>query len=508
MSVCVRPACRAELPDGPNYCHTCGAPQLAPCPVCGYGGDTGLGFSLETGQCPRCRTFLRHCPNCRKAYSLEASHCDNPDWTCAGTELVGGSQSFACLGANPQRSYALVEALERYPSEGTAEFTRAWRLELPQQRSLSDVVVAHGRVYAVNLRSQRALSVPLWLDREVDSSRQRFGFDDGHTHVDTSEGLALLRNPVIRDLSVRGGHLSFLVVPKPVRLHDGRIEQAPEAVAFLLEASTLRLVRQSRRDRIRMAHLSDHRWLLVTDGNERSGESGFRYSLSAVGDGTVIADVSVPARLDAAIPAVEANGRVYLSSSEGIVEVDLDDGSHSLLRSASLAQDVRGLVALGRTVMVLTSGDRVGHHRLLGVDREMGTLTDLASLNVPIDAPLAALDDTLYLLDDNAKTLRAYSVGAANVFPSPDLNVRLRDLGDTRALVLVRSGQALHLARQVNTDQGFTSFQVEQIRPTERGTIGFHRIRSPDSSFAYADGRLFVVDKYLGTIEALEVFQP
>ncbi len=31
---------------------------------------------------------------------------------------------------------------------------------------------------------------------------------------------------------------------------------------------------------------------------------------------------------------------------------------------------------------------------------------------------------------------------------------------------------------------------------------------SANVSFAYADGRLFVVDKYLGTIEALEVFQP
>ena len=508
MSVCVRPACRAELPDDPNYCHTCGAPQLAPCPVCGYGGAQGLGFSLEAGQCPRCRTFLRHCPNCRKPFALETTHCDNPDWICAGTELVGGSQSFGCLGANPQRSYALVEARERQPREGTAEFARAWRMELPYQRSLSDALVAHGRVYAVNLRTQRALSIPMRLDHEVESSRQRFGFSDAHEQVDTSAELALLRTPVIRDLSVRGAYLSFLVVPKPITLHDGRVEQAPEAVAFLLEASTLRLVRQSRRDRIRIAHLSDQRWLLVTEGDGKAGAGGFGYSLTASNDGAVIADVEMRGTLDPEVSAVETGGRVYLSSSEGIIEIDLADGSHSVLRSLSSLRGVRGLVVMGQTVMVLAVGDRVGHYRLLAVDHDMKTLTDVAALNVPIDAPLAALDDTLYLLDDNAKTLRAYSVGTANVFPSPDLNVRLRDLGETQALLLVRSGQALHLARKVNTEQGFTSFQVEQIRPMDRGTIGFHRIRSPDSSFAYADGRLFVVDKYNGTIEALEVFQP
>jgi len=507
VSLCVRSACRTELPEASNYCPSCGAPQRAPCPVCGYGDDTGLGFSLELGQCPRCRSFLQRCPNCAKPFPLEATRCDNDDWTCAGTELVGGSQGFTCHGGNPQRSYALVEARERTARDGTGEFTRAWRLELPQQRSLSDVVVAHGRVYAVNLRAQRVVSIPMWLDRDPGASRSRFGFDDTSEHVETSPQLALLRNPVIRDLSVRGAHLSFLVVPRPVTLHDGRVERAPEAVAFLLEAATLRLVRQSRRDWIRMAHLSEHRWLLVSEHHEDAGDGGFKYVLSAVGDGAVIADVTLRARLDADIPGVEADGRVYLSTSEGILEIDLATGAHTFVRGTAPVRAVRGLIAMGRTVMVLAAEDRVGHYRLHAVDREVGTLSEAAALNVPIDAPLAALDDTLYLLDDNAKTLRAFSAGHSNVFPSPDLNVRLRDLGDTQALLLVRSRQALHLVRQVQTDQGFTSFQVEQVRPTERGTIGFHRIRSPESSFAYADGRMFVIDKYNGTIEALEVFQ-
>jgi hypothetical protein len=503
VTTCVRPACGVELPSVARYCHTCGVPQLAPCPLCGFGGDDGLGIPLRTNQCPRCRSFLRHCPSCLKPFPLSSTHCDNVSWGCAGSALIGGSQAFACVGASVTRSYSIVEAVERRPRERTAEFARAWRMELTEQRSLSDAVVAHGRLYALNLRSQRLLSVPIRFDDDPGTVRQRFGFDDTHASVDRSEELPLLRTPSIRDLSVRGGHVSFLVVPKPIALHDGRIEQAPEAIAFLLDAATLGVVRQTRRDRIRYVHLGEASWLLVT---EPAGAPGLRITLLSLRDGSVVAESDVRATFEAGIPPVEAAGKAYLATSDGVLEVDLADGRQRMVRVAAGPTHVRGLLALDGVVVVHVAGDRIGHHRFGLVDAGSGVMVEAASVSIAVDGPIAGLDGTLYLLDDNAKTLRAFSLGGQQAFASPDLNVRLRDLGDTRDLLLMRSGASLFLARKVQTDQGFTSFQVEQIRPHDRGIIGFHRLRSPDTSFAYADGRLFVVDKYHGTIEALEVF--
>lgn len=508
MTSCVRPACGTELPADAVYCHACGVPQLAPCPVCGYGGDDGIGIPLRTNQCPRCKAFLTHCPNCFKLFGLGASHCDNVEWGCAGSELVGGSQAFACRGATVARSYSLVEPVERHPREHTTEFTRAWRMELPQQRSLSDAVVAHGRVYGINLRAQRMFSLPLRFEDADGAGRQRFGFDDTHPSVDRSEELPLLRSPTIRDLSIRGGYVSFLVVPKPISLHDGRIEQAPEAVAFLLDAATLRTVRQTRRDRIRYVHLGEASWLLVTEGASVAGAPALRATLHSLQDGSVVAELESRAALEAGIAPVESGGRVYLATTDGLLEIDLGDGQQRVFRASAGATVVRGLLAVDGTVLAHLAGDRIGHHRFGLLDVASGRIVEAASVNVPIDGPPAGLDGTVYLLDDNAKALRAFTLGDRHIFASPDLNVRLRDLGDTRDLLLMRSGQGMFLARKVQTDQGFTSFQVEQVRPHDRGTIGFHRVRSPDTSFAYADGRMFVVDKYHGTIEALEVFQP
>lgn len=508
MTVCLRPACSTQLPAEAHYCHACGAPQLWPCPVCGHGGATGLGLSLSSRQCPQCRSFLSHCPNCSKPFPLSADRCDNEAWSCAGTRLVSAAQAFVCVGANPQRSRGLVDDRSRTPLEGSGQLTRAWRLELPHQRALSDAVVAYGRVFAVQLRSRRLISLPLWFDRQVASRGERFGFDEAHDLVDRSDELPILATPTIRDLTVRGGHVSFLVRPKPVVLHDGRTEQSPEAVAFLVEASTLRVVRQVRRDRVQATHLGPDRWLLLRQDDGVEGSERVEFQLLSASDDVEVATDRFPGRLLHEVPVVEIDGRAYVATSTGVVEIDLRSGGHRALGTTTPLRDVRGLIALGPTLYVLTAGQRVGEHGLLAVEPGGGHLVDVASLNVPVDGPLVALDETLYLLDDNAKTLRAYSAASTTVFPSPDQNVRLRELGETRDLMLVRSGHALFLARKIQAQQDFTSFQLDQVMPGDRGTLGYHRVRSPETSFAYAEGRLLVIDRYEGTIEALEVFQP
>lgn len=508
MNTCVRSACRVEIPPDALYCNACGAPQLGACPVCGFGGASGLGLSLDTRQCPQCRSFLRHCPTCHKSFPLSVDRCDNDAWGCAGTRLVSTSQAFACLGGNPQRSHGLVEDRDRTPREGGGQLVRAWRLELPYQRALSDVVAAHGRVFAVNLRSRRLISVPVWFDGDVSSPRNRFGFDDANELVDRSEELPFVATPTVRDLTVRGSHVSFLVRPKPIVLHDGRTEQSPEAVAFLLEASTLRLVRQSRQDRVQAAHLGPDRWLLLQQVEDAPASERIEYQLRSLSDDAEIASERLPGRLLHDVPIVEIDGHAYVATSSGVVEIELRSGRHRAIPASVPLRDIRGLIGLGPILYVLTAGERVGRHELLAMEPGSGRLVDVSFIDVPVDGPLVALDETLYLLDDNAKTLRAYSAGGTSVFPSPDQNVRLRELGETRDLLLFRSGHALYLARKIHAQQDFTSFQVDQVMPGDRGTIGYHRVRSPDTSFAYAEGRLFVTDKYDSTIEALEVFQP
>lgn len=502
MTRCVRTSCGAELPAGAYYCQECGAPQLEPCPVCGFRGESGVGFPLQEEECPRCGHFLVHCPECLKRYPLGSARCTNAT-DCAGTALQPFSQSYAFNGGNPQSTFSLSEEALREPAKGPGQFQRKWRMRVSPGTELAGIVTAHGRVFTVNLDSSRVVSVPARFEQRCIDASDAFDFSDEHSVVGRSEPLALPSTPSVQDLSIRGNRLSFMARSRPVPKYDGTEIQPPESFAFLLEASSLRSVRPSVRGRIRRAHLAADRWLLLSAGDSPGDASSYR--LWSLEEDEAIAEGSLEGELHDEINLLEYRDEVYVVTSAGIEAIGLATGGRRLAAKARAGQKVLGLTVVGDRAIALVEGGAPDQFALWGLEQEATPTPVVHSLNVRIDPPLLTLEGTVFAFDKSAAKLQAFTVGANGVFANTGLDIAMPSSGHPEDLVLFRSGQSLFLVQRLQDDHGSGRVRVDQVKPKYR-EVGWHGAPSSELDFVYASGRLFVLDHRNGSIEALEVF--